>query len=139
MIATARKLNTTTAVIERNNKSRLEILEKIFTQPCILGCASWWLTQAQDTLPKNDIDINLFSTAVKTVLVKGRGKHRNIVLVETSSCGKTFLLKPLKKNSNCFVTPTKSIFSWVGAKNSECVLMSSGGAKRSLCVNLCPT
>ena len=124
MIATAWKLNTAAAVIERNNKSRLEILEESFTKPCIPGCASRWLTQAQDTLLKNDIDISLFTTAVKTALVQGRGKHRNVMLVGTSNCGKTFLLKPLKKIFNCFVTPTKGTFNWVGAENSECVFLN---------------
>ena len=63
MIATAWKLNMAAPVIERNNKSRLEILEESFTKPCIQGCASRRLTQAQDTFLKNDIDINLFSNS----------------------------------------------------------------------------
>lgn len=109
MIATAWKLNTAAAVIERNNKSRLQILDESLSKLRIPGCASRWLTQTQDTLFKNDIDINLFTTAVKTTLVQGRGKHRNFMLVGTSNCGKTFLLKPLKKIFSCFVTPTKGV------------------------------
>ena len=124
MIATVWKLNTAAAVIERNNKARLQILEESLRKPCISGCASRWLTRAQDTLLKNDIDINLFTTAVKSALVQGSGKHRNVMLVGTSNCGKTFLLKPLKKNFNCFVTPTKGTFNWVGAENSECVFLN---------------
>ena len=124
VIATAWKLNTAAAVIERNDKSRLEILVGSFTKPCIPGCASRWLTQAQDTLLKNDIDISLFTTAVKTALVQERGKHRNVMLVGTSNCGKTFPLKPPKKISNCFVTPTKGTFNWVGTENSECVFLN---------------
>ena len=43
------------------------------------------------------------------------------MLVGTSDCGKKFLLKPEKKIFNCFVTPAKGTFKWVGTENSECV------------------
>ena len=46
------------------------------------------------------------------------------MLVGTSNCSKTFLLKPLKKIFNCFVTLTKGTFNWVGAENSECVFLN---------------
>ena len=124
MIATAWKLNMAAAVIERNNKSRLQILEESLSKLRIPGRASRRLTQTQDTLFKNNIDINLFTTAVKTTLVQGRGKHRNVMLVGTSNCGKTFPLKPLKKFFSCFVTPTKVTFNWVGTGNSDCAFLN---------------
>ena len=69
VVATARKLNSAAAVIKRNNKSRLKILEESFTKPCNTGCASQFLTQVQDTLLKEDIYINLLTTSVKAPLV----------------------------------------------------------------------
>ena len=39
MIATTWKLHTAAVVIERNNKSHLEILEESFTKPCITTAA----------------------------------------------------------------------------------------------------
>ena len=121
---TAWKLNTTAAAIKRNNKSRLPIQEKSWSKRYILGCASQRLAQAQDTLLKNNIDINLLTTPAKSALVKGRGKQRNVMLVGTSNSGKIFLLKPLKIIVSCFVTPAKGTINWVGAENSQCVFLN---------------
>ena len=58
------------------------------------------------------------------LLEKGRGKHRNIMLVGNTNCGKTFLLKPLTKLYKCFQSPTASTFSWVGAVKSKCIFLN---------------
>ena len=50
------------------------------------------------------------------------GKHRNIILVANSNCGKTFLLKLLAKIYQCFTCPTNGTFDWVGVETSECVI-----------------
>lgn len=124
VIRTAWKLHTSAEVIARKNKTRIEILHEAKTEDCIPTCDGKWLHYAHDTLRKNQIDAGVFSTAVYELLLKGRGKDRNVILVGPSNCAKTFLLKPLKNLYKCFITPTKGTFNWVGAEKSECVFLN---------------
>ena len=116
-------MKNATATLERQNKNCMTILEEVRNGSCSDDCAERWLLQAQNTLQLNGLDLNKFTAAIRNRIEKGRGKHRNIILVGNSNCGKTFLLKPLTKMHLCFTSPTSGTFNWVGAEKSECVIL----------------
>ena len=73
---------------------------------------------AKEVLRGNEINENEFSQAVQTLLVNGRGKYRNIMILGAANCGKTFLLNPLNAIYNCFANPATTSFAWVGKVQS---------------------
>ena len=80
--------------------------------------------QAKNTLQLNGLDGKEFAAAIRDLLEKGRGKHRNIIQMGNSNCWKTFLLKHLTKIYPCFTSPTSGKFNWVGSEMSECVILN---------------
>ena len=99
------KMENAPSNLERTRQSRLETLTKLLSINCIDGCQGQWLTMAKEVLRSNEINENEFSQAVQTLLVNGRGKYRNIMILGAANCGKTFLLNPLNAIYNCFTNP----------------------------------
>jgi len=56
-------------------------------------------------LSQNNITPSQFGKAMRNLLVEGRGKHRNIMIVGPTGCGKTFLSKPLNLFLRLSATP----------------------------------
>ena len=81
--------------LERNQKTRMEILQEFLQEECASTCNKKWLTIAKDILQRNSISDADFTEAVRNLLVKGRGKYRNILLKGPANRGKTFILNPL--------------------------------------------
>ena len=106
------------STLERTRQSRLETLTKLLSINCIDGCQGQWLTMAKEVLRGNEINENEFSQVVQTLLVNGRGKYRNIMILGAANCGKTFLLNPLNAIYNCFTNPATTSFAWVGKVQS---------------------
>ena len=112
------------STLERTRQSRLETLTKLLSINCIDGCQGQWLTMVKEVLRSNEINENEFSQAVQTLLVNGRGKYRNIMILGAANCGKTFLLNPLNAIYNCFTNPATTSFAWVGAQDSEVIFLN---------------
>ena len=110
-IQTVWKMKNATATLERQNKNRMTILEEVRNGSCTDDCAERWLLHAKNTLQLNGLDPNEFAAAIRNLIEKGRGKHRNIILVGNSNYGKTFLLKPLTKIYQCFTSPASGTFN----------------------------
>ena len=66
--------------LERGSKTRMEILQAFAHTECVAGCNRQWLTMARDILFRNGIPQSKFCEAVKSLLIKGRGKYRNILI-----------------------------------------------------------
>lgn len=73
----------------------MELICKTLDMTCDEQCSGKWLTCALELLQLNRIEPNVFSTCLRELLLKGRGKDRNIFLVGPANCGKTFMFKPL--------------------------------------------
>ena len=110
--------------IERQNKTRMEILTNTLTEDCVPGCNGDWLLCALQTLTLNKIVVDDFKAAVVELISNGRGKYRNIMLVGPANCGKTFLLRPLCQIYQCFVSPASTTFAWVGAEEAEVLFLN---------------
>ena len=96
----------------------MTIVEEVCNGACTGDCAERWYLQTKSTLQLNGLDPNEFAAAIRNLTEKGRDKHRNIILVGNSNCGKTFLWKPLTKIYQCFNSPTSGTFNWVGPQKS---------------------
>ena len=78
--------------ITRSRKTRMQILNEAVESDCTTACYGAWLQCATELLNKNGVDIEMFAQLVKECLTKGRGKHRNVMIVGPANCGKTFIL-----------------------------------------------
>ena len=94
LLDTTWRMKTAKEVLERCKKSRMELFNEASKQDCRAGCNGVWLQCAKQILENNGIDKRKFGQAVVDLLRKGRGKHRNLMIVGPANCGKTFILKP---------------------------------------------
>ena len=58
------------------------------------------------------------------LLVKGRGKGGNILIVGPTNCAKTFLIKRLCTIFIAFVHPATGTFNWVGVEEAEIIFLN---------------
>ena len=112
--------------MSRRNTSRFDILKKASVGNCVEGCGRLWITSALEVLEYNRIHPVLFANSIRDLLIQGRGKFRNMLIVGPANCAKTFLLKPLEKIYECFTSPAKDKYCWVGADESEVILLQEG-------------
>ena len=124
LIDTAWEMKGAKQETERNKKSRKEIIQSFLSKDCAPGCNGDWLSAAKEVLSGNDIERSDFGTAVLTLLEKGRGKYRNVMIVGPANCGKTFILQPLCVMYKCFLNPASTTFAWVGAETAEVILLN---------------
>ena len=115
---------TTQEVLDRSNKTRLQLLEEAALKDCADGCGGRWLAQGEDILLRNNIEKRGFCQAIRVLLNKGRGKNRNLLLTGPANCGKTFLLLPLTLIFDVFSNPATTTFAWVGAEKSEVIFLN---------------
>ena len=108
----------------RREKSRMEILNEALETEC--SCKTHGESEACTlvTLHNNNIPPRQFSSFVKELLLKGRGKYRNLMLTRPANCGKTFLLNPLNRIYCTFTNTASTTFAWVGAEDAEVVLLN---------------
>ncbi len=87
---------------------------------------------AEEVLHNNGVAVEAFREAVMELLVKGRGKYRNLMVVGPANCAKTFLLNPLTVIYNTFCNPASGSFVWIDAENAECIFLNDFGWSPSL-------
>lgn len=124
VIATAWEMQSAQEAHIRQSKTRIELLNEARHGECICITKEEWHSCALQLLANNSIAVENFSNCVKELLVKGRGKFRNIMLTGPANCGKTFLLNPLNKIFKSFTNPASTSFAWVGAENAEVVFLN---------------
>jgi hypothetical protein len=124
ILKTTWDMSNAQAKLDRSRKTRIELLIEAAQGGCIEGCEGRWLACAQEVLVTNGIQVRDFGAAVYTLLEKGRGKYRNIMLIGPANCGKTFLLKPLEVIYHLFTNPATGTFAWVGVQDSECIFLN---------------
>ena len=125
LLDTTLKMKCAKEKLARTQKTCMEILTEAFKSICPAGCNGLWLKCAREVLAKNGIDINEFANLVKESLTKGRGKHRNLMIVGPTNCGKTFILKPLTQVYATFCNPASETFASVGIENAECIFLNN--------------
>ena len=120
------KMEEAPAKLERNQKTRMEILQEFLQEECVCTCNrnKKWLTIGKDILQRNSIPEADFTKAIRNLLIKGCGKYRKILLKGPANCGKTFILNPLNSIFNTFSNPATTSFAWVGAQDCEVIFLN---------------
>ena len=124
ILENAWKMEKAEGDIERQNKTRIEILRSTLQEECVIGCNGQWFECANEVLQKNKLHPNIFAAAVRDLLEKGRGKYRNVMIVGPANCAKTFILSPLQIIFKTFSNPSNDKYAWIGAENSECIFLN---------------
>lgn len=125
IIDTAWKLENALEKAEQDVVPRMTRIRKLTSTDCPEQCSGKWLTLALETLKKNNINKYIFAASMRELLEKGRGKHRNIVIVGPADTGKTFLLNPISKVfDRSFVNPSSTRFAWIVADEAEVIFLN---------------
>ena len=112
------------AELERSKLRRIDLLSRFLDDGCVPGCEQQWLQQALDILKRNEITKEEFATAIRTLLVEGRGKYRNVIITGPTNCGKSFILQPLTCVYRVFSNPATTTYAWIGAADAEVILLN---------------
>lgn len=124
LITTVWDMNNAHNVLHRRSSERMQLLHDALVGECTVDCGKRWLAMAKQNLANNDIDLRKFSGALSQAIEKGRGKNNNILLTGGGNCGKSFLLKPLRKIFNTFSNPATGSFAWLGIENAEIIFLN---------------
>ena len=123
LIKTTWEMESAVKVLERAAKTRMDILHEVNSGECVMECGEMWLQAATETLTRNNVTREDFSREILGSLVKGRGKHRNILIIGPANCGKTFMLNPLCEIYDAFINPATNSFAWIGADKKEIIFL----------------
>ena len=124
LIANTWQIEASKSNLERQQKSRMQLLEAAAQGDCAEGCNGDWMQCAYEVTTNNKVHPYVFADSVRNLLEKGRGKGRNILIVGPASCGKTFLLRPLVKIFHTFCNPSIDKYAWVGADKCEIIFLN---------------
>ncbi len=124
LITTTWKMDEAKSSIEREKRPRMATITREAEGDCVEGCDGEWLTCAKEVLRQNSLHPYVFAAAVRELLVKGRGKFRNIMIVGPANCGKTFLLSPLTSVFQTFANPATTSDAWLGVEDAEVILLN---------------
>ena len=81
--------------IERESKTRMQLLREFCDVDCVVGCSGQWLECANQTLERNNYETAVLTEDVRLLLQMGREIYRNILITGSANCGKSFILNPL--------------------------------------------
>ncbi len=124
MIVNAWKLEESLSTLEREKSSRMELIKAALDGDCVPRCSKQWIEGARQVIKQNHINVHVFSYALRELLMKGRGKWRNLMIVGPANCGKTFLLQPLTTIFKTFANPATTTFAWIGVQDSEIIFLN---------------
>ena len=113
-----------TAALARKATTRMEVVRKCATEDCVKSCNGEWLVCAEQVLSQNKIHSVVYVSAIRDLLVKGRGKNRNIMIVGPANCAKTFLFKQLQTMFKAFSNPSNDKYAWIGAEDAEVIFLN---------------
>ena len=112
--------------IRQDQISRMDRVLSSLHEKCVCR-TNKWLDCALEVLRLNNIPKEQFAGAVKTLLLHGRGKFRNILIYGEENCAKTFILMPLKAiflGDKLFENPATDKYAWVGAEKAQVMLLN---------------
>ena len=104
------------AVVEkvaRSNAACIEIIRESIQADCVENCYDVWLRMAEQVLRKKKLHPVVFAEALRNLITKGWGKHRNVMVIGPANCGKPCLFCPMEKLFKVFCYPAEaSTGSW---------------------------
>lgn len=80
------KMKTASATVQRKKASRIDLIRKAADGECSLSCQGKWFECAQEVLVNKKVHPILFAAAVRELLLLGRGKYRNVIIIGPTNC-----------------------------------------------------
>ena len=118
------KVNDAAATLSRENVSRMTLLKQHSEKDCATSCNGEWLRCAKEVLRHNEINVYVFASAIRQLILNGRQKKLNLLLVGPTNCGKSFLLNPLELIYKTFANPTLGTYNWLGLDECEVIYLN---------------
>lgn len=118
------KMENSTETLQRQKLDRIDLIRSAAKGECIEGCDGSWYQCAEEVLILNKIHPILYAQAIRDLLIKGRGKGRNVMITGKSNCAKTFLLSPLQKIFCTFSNPATDKYAWLGVESAEVIFLN---------------
>ena len=108
----------------RSNVAHIEIIRENVQAECVENCNSVWLRMAEQMLRNNKLHPFVLAEALRTLIIKGRGKRRNVMVIGPANCGKTFLFRPMEKLFKVFCNPGEDKYPWVEVVDAEVIFLN---------------
>ena len=112
------------AKITRKDIPRMDIIRNNSRGECVTGCNGLWLELAQQVLRNNQVHPFVFAETLRNLMIKGRGKHRNMMVIGPANCGKTFMFRPLSTLFNVFSNPAEDKYAWLETVDAEIIFLN---------------
>ena len=103
-IGKVNKAKESAEALRRQSVGRLGVLREAAESPCTCDVPEQWMTLAKETLNRNGVN-GTFQRLIFTALEKGRGKPRAVFLMGPTTCGKSWLIKPLSEIYHVYRIP----------------------------------
>ena len=105
LIENTRAMEGAVEKVTRSNVAHIEIIRENVQAECVENCNGVWLRMAEQMLRNNKLHPFVLAEALRTLIIKGRGKRRNVMVIGPANCGKTFLFHPMEKLFKVFCNP----------------------------------
>ena len=76
--------------MDRAKTSRMEIVRKAAEEDCAQQCEGMMPQCAYEVIANKKLQPYVFAAALPNLVEHGRGKIRNIIIIGSANCGKTF-------------------------------------------------
>ena len=124
LISNTWKMQEAVANLQEKNIPRMDVIRRYSTTKCVEGCSGTWLQCAMQVLTQKNVNPVVFANALRELLEKGRGKHRNVLIISLANCAKTFLLIPLQIIFKTFSNPSNDKYAWIGVDKAQVVFLN---------------
>lgn len=124
LISSTWRMQQASTKLHRRTIGRMERLRTLANDTCVEDCNENWFQCATEVLRENKVHPFVFAEAMRNLLVNGRGKYRNVLIVGPTNCGKTFLLSPLQLIFETFSNPANDKYAWLGAEEAEVIFLN---------------
>ena len=109
--------------LDQEKKAKLDIMKEQMGRECTTGCKNNWLKCALEVLKQNNQHPYVYAAAIRDLLINGRGKFRNFMIIGPANCGRTFMLKPLELIYDVFSNPANDKYARAGADTAEIIVL----------------
>ena len=121
------------ARLERGKKTRMELMQEARMAECAPGCDGNWYDCAKKILDRSGLTVEYFSEVVRELLIKGRGKYRNLMLTGPANCGKHFFSTLLHLFSTSFVIQRRALLHGLERKQLSAFSLTIFVGLRNCC------
>ena len=111
--------------VARSNATRIEIIRESVQAKCVENCNGVWLRMAEQILRNNELHPFVFAEALRILIIKGQGNHRNVMVIGPANCGKTFLFCSMEKLFKVFCNPAEDKYAWAEVVDTVMIFLNN--------------